>query len=179
MLKQDDTVMVLVDVQGKLAQLMYDREVLFGNIEKLIRAMHTLDVPIIWMEQIPETMGRTVPRLATLLEPLAPISKTAFSCCGESTFISALEAAGKKSVLLAGIETHVCVYQTSADLVRKGYQVEVVADAVSSRTEANKQIGLDKISAAGASRTSTETAIMELTRDASHPKFRDILKIIK
>jgi nicotinamidase-related amidase len=179
MLGQKDTALVVVDVQGKLAQLMHDKESVYSNIERLIRSMQILGIPILWVEQIPEKMGKTIPRLAALLEPLTPIPKTSFGCCGEPAFMQALDATGRKNVLVTGIETHVCVYQTAAELAGKGYHVEVVADAVSSRLTSNRQLGLEKIVAAGAFKTSTEMAILELVRDAADPKFRDILKVIK
>lgn len=179
MLQPNDTIMALVDVQGKLAQRMFDREAVFANIERLVRAMQALHVPILWVEQTPEKLGPTIPRLAALLAPLAPISKSTFSCRGEPVFLRALEASGRKNVVLTGIETHVCIYQTAADLAADGYHVEVVADAVSSRSPANRRIGLERIVACAGFKTSTEMLIFELTRNTAHPAFRDILTIVR
>ena len=92
---------------------------------------------------------------------------------------AALEATGRKTVLLAGIEAHICIYQTAAGLVEKGYHVEVVADAVSSRTLRNSVAGLEKAVAAGAIKTAVEIAVMELMQTAEHPGFRNVLKVIK
>jgi nicotinamidase-related amidase len=102
-----------------------------------------------------------------------------FSCCGEPAFLARLEALGRGQALLAGIETHVCVYQTAADLVARGCAVEVVADGVSSRTLDNKLIGLERIRGCGARLTSVETCLFELLRTAEHAAFREILKIVK
>lgn len=178
MLEIDNTLLVVIDVQGKLAQSMYEKADLFGNIAKLIKAAGVLEIPIIWTEQYPEGLGPTIPEIAELLSG-EPIAKTAFSCCDERRFVEAMEKQGRKRVLLCGIETHVCVYQTAFDLLEAGYEVEVVADAVSSRTQANKDIGLAKIKDAGADITSVETAIFELLQAAEGEKFKAILRIVK
>lgn len=175
----DNTVFILIDVQGNLAQAMYEKEELFSNLQKLISGMRVLDVPVIWMEQVPERMGPTIPELTPLLEGNTPISKASFSCCGVEAFESRLAETGRKQVLIAGIEAHVCVYQTALDLLDKGYAVEVVADAVSSRVRSNKEAGLAKAKDSGAALTTTEMILLELLRGADHPRFKDILKLIK
>jgi len=179
MLDLDDTAVVLVDVQGKLASLMVDRAQLFDHVERLLGCARALELPIVWTEQIPEKMGATLDRFLPHLEGLSPLPKSSFGCCGEPAFMDALEATGRNSLILAGIETHVCVYQTAAGLVERGYRVEVPADAVSSRTARNRDIGLRKIEQTGAALTSVETAVLELLGDAAHPRFRDILRLIK
>lgn len=173
------TILVLIDVQNKLAELMHEKQTLFNNLQILVKGMQILDVPIIWLEQNPLRMGRTIDSLRDLLSSQEPIPKMSFSCCGDNTFKEQLEASGRKQVLLAGIETHVCVYQTARDLAGSGYEVEVVADAVSSRTPDNKLIGLDKIKACGVQFTSVEMILFELMRTAERPAFREILKIVK
>lgn len=175
----DNTVFVLIDVQGNLAQAMYDKENLFANLQKLVSGMRVLDVPLIWLEQVPERMGPTIPELTALLEGETPISKCSFSCCGAPEFEQKLADIGKKQVVVAGIEAHVCVYQTALDLVDRGYTVEVVADAVSSRVLSNKEAGLAKVKDKGAGVTTTEMILLELLRGADHPRFKDILKIVK
>ena len=179
MLEVNQTVLMVIDVQGKLAQRMYDRAQLFAAQQRLIRGAQVLGVPILWVEQNPSRMGKTIPELAALLAGQAPISKLSFGCCGEPAFMRRLEALGRRQVLLAGIETHVCVYQTAAALAGLGYEVQAVADAVSSRTLANRQIGLTRMRAAGAGVTSVETALFELLGTAAHPAFKDLLKIVK
>ena len=179
MLSANGTVLVLVDIQGKLAEVMHEKEILYANARRLVQGMRILDVPIVWTEQVPEKMGPTVPQIAELLSGYAPLHKTSFSCCGDENFMAALSRTGRGDVVLAGIETHVCVCQTASDLVSAGYAVHVVADAVSSRTLSNRQIGLEKSKAAGAALTGTETVLFELLRAASHPAFREILKIVR
>jgi len=179
MLNIKDTVLVLVDVQGKLAEIMHNRDELYANLQKLIKGMKCLDIPIIWMEQIPGKLGQTIQPLRDILTDNTPISKSTFSCCCEPKFMEQLTKLNRKQIILTGIETHVCIYQTAYDLVNSGFHVEVVADAVSSRSAENKTIGLNKINAAGAQITCTETVLLELMRTAEHPMFKEIVKIIK
>jgi nicotinamidase-related amidase len=179
MLTIEQTVLTIVDVQGKLAELVYDRALLHANLAKAIRGAKVLGLPILWLEQNPARMGRTIPSLRALLEPAEPIAKTAFSCWGEKKFVDALRAAGHRQVVLAGIEAHVCVYQTAMDLVAAGYEVRVLADAVSSRSPASRQTGLESIAACGARVNTVEQFLFELMRTAEHPAFKEILKIVK
>ncbi len=179
MITPENMVLVIVDVQGKLAHLMCGKEALFRNLRGLIQGIQILRIPILWMEQNPKGLGPTVPEIAELLSDTEPISKMSFSCCGNDIFIQQLDSLHRKQVLIAGIETHVCVYQTAMDLLERGYDVEVVADAVSSRTVENKRIGLEKIRQLGARWTSTEMALFELLRVAEGDAFKAILKIVK
>lgn len=179
MLTMDDAVFLLIDTQGKLAHSMYAKDTLFNNLKKLIKGMRTLEIPILWAEQNPKGLGPTVQEIAELLPDLQPIPKYSFSCYQNQAFRQALEALGRHSILVAGIETHVCVYQTVRDLRTAKYDVQLVADAVSSRTSENKQIGLEKCKEAGASLTSIETALFELLEVAQGDRFKQILDVIK
>jgi nicotinamidase-related amidase len=179
MLTTDNTVLLIVDVQGKLAHLMQDKEILFNNISKTIKGAQVLDIPIILAEQYPAGLGPTIPEVAGLFEKPNAISKTSFSCCGEDRFMQVLNALHPENVLVAGIETHVCVYQTIRDLIKAGFAVQIIADAVSSRTKDNKRIGLKKSIKAGAEITSVETVLFELLRVAGGEKFKNILEIVK
>ncbi len=179
MLATDNSVMVIVDVQGKLADLMHDRENLFENIGKMIKGAQILGVPILLTEQNPQGLGPTIPEVLRLLPDLPPIPKISFSCCDDDRFMQSLKNMDPRNVLLAGIEAHVCIYQTARDLTKKQFAVEIIADAVSSRTLANKQIGLEKSKQAGATITSVETVLFELLRVAEGDRFKKILKIVK
>ena len=179
MLNQNDCCLVIVDVQGKLAQLMHDKDTLFKNIRILIQSAKILNIPILWCQQVPAALGPTIPQIAELLTDNQPINKSCFSCCGCDEFIGKLEKLGRKQILLSGLETHVCVYQTALDLIKRGYSVDCVADAVSSRTPENKQIGLQRIIAEGAKLTSTELALFEILKSAEHPNFKQIAKLVK
>lgn len=179
MLKPDNTALILIDVQGKLASLMHQREQLYRNLEILIKGAQVLELPILWLEQYTQGLGPTIPEVARLLEGRQPLAKLCFSACGLPEFSQALRASGRRRVLLAGIEAHICVYQTCRELLDQGYQVEVVADAVSSRTPENRQIGLDKMAGAGAEITSVEMALFELLRVAGTPQFKEIARLVK
>ncbi len=187
MLEPNNTVLVLIDVQEKLTAVIHERERLVTNLEKLIKGMRAIHIPILWIEQIPEKMGPTIAPLRALLEPDTPLPKSHFSCSGCTEFNKALAGSGRKQVLIAGIETHVCIYQTAIALIRDGYAVEVVADAVSSRKPLDHQVGLEKIREGGRHSvgsgqghiTTVETALFELMRSADHAAFRKILKIVR
>jgi len=179
MLKPDKTALVIVDVQGKLAQLMYEKEALFQNLRTIIRGMQAFNIPIIWSEQKPESLGPTVAEIAGLLTGMEPITKSSFSCCRNEPFKRTLKALDRHQVLLVGIETHVCVYQTALDLVELGYGVEVVCDAVSSRTGQDKEVALQKMREHGVGQTTTEMALFELLESAEAEQFKEILRIVK
>jgi len=178
MLTRDDAVLLVVDVQGKLARLMHEADALFDQIARLVRGAKVLEVPVLATEQNPDGLGPTVDEVRPHL-PSAPTAKMAFSCCGEPAVVEALEATGRRQVLLCGIETHICVYQTARDLLARGWEAHVAADAVSSRTAGNREVGLEKMRVAGAEITSVETALFEMLQAAEGPAFKQILKIVK
>lgn len=179
MLTTETTVLIIIDVQGNLAQAMHEKDALFDNLKKLIQGAHILGVPILVTEQYPKGLGPTIPELAELLPDSQPISKVAFSCCREEQFMQALTALNRRHVVIAGIETHVCVYQTTRDLLDRGYAVEIVADAVSSRTVRNRDIGLARMHNCGAALTSVEMVLYELMKTAGTPTFKDVVKVVK
>jgi len=179
MLDIRNTVLVIIDVQGKLAHLMYKKEELFDNLQRLIKGARVLGIPIIWLEQNPEGLGPTIPEVSSLLGDIEPIAKFCFSCCGADSFVTALRSSNRRQVLLAGIEAHVCVYQTAADLVNLGYEAHVVTDAVSSRTKENKKIGLERMREVRASLTGVETVLFELLRSSKAELFKEIAGILK
>jgi len=171
--------LVVVDMQGKLAQLMHEKEKLFGNVIVLIKSAKILDIPILWCQQVPKALGETIDEVKDLLADIEPINKSAFSCCGDEHFCQKLKQTGKKQIILCGIETHVCVYQTAMNLLDDNFEVTLVADAVSSRTAENKALAIEKLNAEGVSLSSTEMVLFELLKDAKHPNFKEIAKLIK
>ena len=179
MLRTDETALVIIDVQGKLATLMHEREELYRTLQILVRGARILELPVLWLEQYPEGLGPTIPEVAELLTDQEPMAKLSFSGCGLEDFRQQLEQIGRRKLLVAGIEAHICVNQTVCDLIGAGYSVEVVADAISSRTAANRQVGLDKMSRAGADITSVETAMFELLREAGTPEFKEIARLVR
>jgi hypothetical protein len=179
MLKTENVILAIVDFQRSLAHSMHEKETLFTNVQKLIKGIQVLGIPILWTEQNPQGLGPTIPEIAGILSNSQPITKISFSCCGNDGFMQALQALNRKQVLISGIEAHICVYQTAADMISLGYEVQVVADAVSSRNIEDKKIGLQKMRDAGIGLTSVETALFELLRVAEGKPFKDILKIVK
>ena len=179
MLNIDKTALVIIDVQEKLSRVMHEKEKLFENLQKLVKGVKLLNIPIIITEQNPNGLGPTVSEIAPLLTDIRPVTKFSFSCCGEEPFLRQLEILNRKQVLLTGIETHVCVYQTAVDLIEAGYEVHTVIDCVSSRTPENKNLALDKMNSEGAKLTSVEIVLFELLRTAASPKFKELSKIVK
>jgi nicotinamidase-related amidase len=179
MLNKDRTAFVLVDVQGKLAKIVHDSEALIKNLQTLIKGLKILDIPIIWLEQNPEGIGSTIDELTEHLTGIKPISKMSFDACRNEKFLAAVKETKRNQILVAGIEAHICVYQTANGLKNQGYEIEVAADAVSSRSLANKEIGLEKMKAAGVAVTSVETALFELMKIAEGSSFKDMIKLLK
>ncbi|MBN1213755.1 MAG: hydrolase [candidate division Zixibacteria bacterium] len=179
MLDKNNAVLVIVDVQGKLATLMYEKEAFYENVEKLIRGAQALELPIFWNEQLPDKLGETIPQIKKLLPDLKPLVKKSFSCCGNTDFSARLRATGRKQVLLCGMEAHVCVYQTAQDLLNTGYEVYLAADAVSSRTPENRKIGIRAVMQRGGKITSVEMALFEMLHEAEGEQFKQCIKIVK
>ncbi len=179
MLHTESAIFVIVDVQGKLAQIMHERDRVLKNIQGLIKLANILKIPILWTEQVPAKIGSTLPEISALLKDNHPIEKSTFSCTQSTAFMNALKRSKRKQVLIAGIETHVCVYQTAAELVEQKYEVQIIADAVSSRTAENKSLGLERIKQAGGIITGLEIVACELLRKAEGEKFKAVLQLIK
>ncbi len=177
MLKREEAVLTVIDIQGNLYLAMDQKEFLLDNTARLIKGINLLEIPIILTEQV--KIGPTIPELAELMPGVTPIVKNSFSCGGDPRFMAALAATGKRQVLICGIEAHVCAYQTSMDLMAAGYEVYLVADAVSSRTAWNREIGIQKLLTSGAILTSTEMALFELLKTATDPRARELFRIIK
>src|SRR5690625_2238361 len=179
MIHVDETALVIVDVQGKLAKIMHQSKEMLTNLERMIQGANVLDIPIIWLEQYPKGLGPTSDEVKQHLTNLSPIAKMTFSACNNDEFKEALEQLNCQSILLTGIESHICVYQTARDLLKEDYYVETVVDCISSRTVGNKEIGLEKMKQLGAHATSVEMALFDLMGSAEHPNFKEISKIIK
>jgi nicotinamidase-related amidase len=179
MIDIEKSCLVVVDVQGKLAELMVDKESLFANIGVLIRAAKAIELPILWCQQNPAALGPTVECLRELLDGVEPVDKFSFSCCGDERFIEKLTGLKVRDVIVCGIESHICVYQTVMDLLDCDYDVHVIADAVSSRTAANKEIAIRRLTAEGANLSCTEMVLFELLGTAKHPKFKELARLIK
>jgi nicotinamidase-related amidase len=179
MLTPKETLLLLIDVQSRLAPAVFESELVERNISKLLRSCELLEVPVILTEQYPKGLGHTVPPLMELITEEQPFEKLSFSCCGSDDFMKRLRSLGRNNILVVGMETHVCVYQTCMELIEFGYDVHIVTDAVSSRTPENRSLGIRCIERAGGVPTSTEMAVFELLRVAEGDTFKAISKIIK
>ncbi|MDP5214674.1 isochorismatase family protein [Pseudoalteromonas tunicata] len=179
MLHKSTTGLIVVDIQGKLATLVHNSDALISQTKKLIIGAHQLSLPILWLEQNPTKLGPTTPCLAECLSPNQVIEKYSFDATGTELFNHAVQQSGIKQWLICGIEAHICVYQTAIGLLQVGHQVEIVADCVSSRSEFNKQLALNKLLGLGAHLTSVEMCLFELVADCKAPEFKAILQLIK
>ena len=179
MLSRASAVLIVVDIQGNLFQAMQDKENLLVNALKIIKGTKVFNLPIIVTEQIPEKLGKTIPQIAQELDGSETISKDSFSCWGNNHFQERLKSFSRREVIIFGIESHVCVYQTASDLMQNDYNVYVVADAVSSRTKENSAIGIEAMKNAGALITSAEMVLFELLEQAGTAEFKQILALVK
>jgi nicotinamidase-related amidase len=181
LLTVDRCALIVVDMQQKLLPPIWEKERLVRNAQILIRLAGILKIPALVTTQYAKGLGNTVPEIASLLPDTPPIDKLMFSCFGSDVFCSLLKRlpGQRTTVLLCGMETHICVMQTALGALREGYLVHVASDAVSSRTELNWRIGLDRMRAAGAILSSTEMMIYELLRSSGGPAFREMLPYLK
>jgi len=180
-LEAEQCALIVVDMQEKLLPPIWEKERLVRNVQLLIRLAGILKIPALVSTQYAKGLGNTVPDIASMLPDSTPIDKLMFSCFGSDVFCTLLKRlpGQRTTVLLCGMETHICVMQTALGALRDGYLVHVAADAVSSRTELNWRIGLDRMRAAGAIVSSTEMMIYELLRSSGAPAFREMLPHLK
>jgi nicotinamidase-related amidase len=180
-LEADRCTLLVVDIQEKLLPPIFQKEQLIRNSQLLIRLAGTLKLPALMTTQYAKGLGATVPEIASLLPDTQAIDKQMFSCFGSDVFCSLLKRlpGNRNTVLLCGMESHICVAQTALAALREGYLVHVASDAVSSRTEWNWKIGLERMRAAGAVISSTEMIIYELLRSSGTPAFKELLPYLK
>ncbi len=180
-LESDQCALIVVDIQEKLLPPIFQKEQLVRNAKLLIRAAGVLKIPAVMSTQYAKGLGPTVPEIASLLPETEAIDKDRFSCFGSDAFCTLLKRVpGKRNtLLLCGMESHICVAQTALAAQREGYIVHVASDAVSSRTEWNWKIGLERMRDAGAVISSTEMMIYELMRSSSSPSFKEMLPYLK
>lgn len=180
MLTTENTALMFIDYQGRLAKVMYGQEQLHENVKKLVKGASLLNVPVIWVEQYPKGLGPTVEDVQKVLaENNEPIAKMDFSACEHEDVRSLITRLDREKFIVAGIEAHVCVYQTVKQLLNLNKHVEFVEDCISSRTEENKHIAIQKMMMLGAYPTSVEMVLFELMGTAKHPKFKEISALIK
>lgn len=180
LLDREQAVLVVIDIQQVL--LPKDAAVAgayLANAAKMIRVARALGMPVLVTEQYPERLGGTVDSVVAELEGLPRLAKTEFGCLANEGFRAALDALGRRQLLLVGMEAHVCVCQTALAALAQGYEVFVAADAVSSTTAAEYRFGMDRMARAGASVVSVQMAVFELLRAAGTPEFKALLPLLK
>lgn len=180
-LEAEQCALILVDIQEKLLPPIFQKEMVVKNSKLLIRLAGILKIPVLMTTQYAKGLGSTVPEIASLLPETQAIDKQMFSCFGSDVFCSVLKRmpGNRSTVLLCGMESHICVMQTALSALREGYLVHVASDAVSSRTEWNWKIGLERMRAAGAVISSTEMMIYELLRASNAAGFKELLPYLK
>ena len=169
--------LAVIDVQEAFRPAVLDFESVAANAGLLVQGARILGLPVLVTEQYPRGLGKTAPEVAEHLDGIEPIEKVCFSAVDADGFPARL--GDRDQVLLCGIESHVCVNQTAEDLLAAGREVHVVQDAVSSRTVANRDLGLHKMEHSGAVLTSVETALFELLRAAGTPEFKQVQALVK
>ena len=179
MLTIENSLLVVIDIQESLARVMFGKEALIDNLRTIIKGAGILKIPMLVTEQVPEKLGSTIPEISSLLGGVTPIPKASFSCCGEDRFMRELEEMRRKQILVTGIESHVCVYQTTVGMIRLGYEVHLIQDCVSSRMAENRSAGIERMKDEGAKITTTEMALFELLKIAGGDRFREISRLVK
>lgn len=179
LLRADDCVLGVIDIQERLLPPIFEKERLVRNSQLLIRMANILSLPVVVSTQYSKGLGQTIPEIASLLPNVSPVDKVEFGCFGNGEFCSAIGVlAGRNTLLLCGMESHICVMQTALGALNQGLTVHVAADAVSSRTELNWKLGLERMRAAGAVLSSTEMMIYELL-GKSGSQFKEMLQYVK
>ncbi len=174
-----DSVLTVIDFQEKLYPHIVNYEAVGATAARLIRLATILRIPLLLTEQNPRGLGSTVPLIRDALPTYEPIAKMAFTCCAADAFVARLGELGRHTLILTGIETHICVLQTALAARQRGYQVHVVADATGSRTLQNHELGLAVLRQAGVIVTSLEIVVYEWLEQAGTDVFRQALPLLK
>jgi len=174
-----DTALLVIDVQERFVPVIDGVEMMTLNIKKCIKAAKLFDMRVSYSEQYPKGLGRTVPTLLNELDGAQYFEKATFSCFGEADFCEYIEEENISSLLIVGIETHVCVFQTALDALERGIEVFVALDAVASRQALDKNCALKNLETQGAVLSTFECLFMQLVKSSQHKKFRDLSSILK
>lgn len=180
-LKKEETIAIIIDVQERLMTAMFEKEQLEHNLIKLVKGLKILDIPCIYTQQYTKGLGMTVPsiRLENNPSDFTYIEKITFSCMGSEEFQKRLEKSGCKNIVIAGMETHICVLQTVRDLLLDNFNVILVQDCIASRKLLDKEIGMKRMVQEGAYLGTYESVLFELMNTANHSQFKVISTLIK
>jgi nicotinamidase-related amidase len=178
-LQKDRSILILVDMQEKFRSLIVDMDRVVTACSRLIRFCVHLDIPILTTEHYPQGLGTTIPELQNLIPSFAAIEKITFSCGGDDRFRKTLATTRRDQMILCGIETHVCVYQTAFDLLKENHQVVAAVDAISSRRTYDREAGLARLGRLGADLMSAEMIMFEILKRAKTEEFKLVKDILK
>lgn len=177
-LKKEEAILLVIDIQERLASIMDDKDSVVNNTKTLIEASKLLDFPLIITEQYPKGLGSTLVELTENIDNPETYEKSSFNAYLED-IKEAIDSKYRKKIIIAGMETHICVMQTARELIGAGYQVFVVEDAVCSRTVENSKNGLDQMREMGAVITNTESVVFDLLKVSGTPEFKALSQMIK
>lgn len=179
-LRVEDCLLAVIDIQEKLLPRIHEKDRVVKNSQLLIRLANIVGLPVVVSTQYAQGLGPTVPEVLALLPETRPVDKLEFGCFGNGEFCSAIRRfAGRNTLLVCGIETHICVLQTVLGALTQGLQVHVAADAVGSRAELNWKLGLERMRAAGCVISSAEMMIYELLGKSGSSAFKEMLQYLK
>ena len=179
MLDVENSLLLVIDIQERLVASL-DKDVIVSKVGKLVDAANILDVPVVISEQYPKGLGHTVPIISEKLKSETPIvEKCSFSLLREEGFLDKIKSYGKKQIVICGIETHICVHQTAAELMDAGFEVVVAKDACASRNKYEFKQGIEAMQENGAKISCLEIILFEWLRSAKHPKFKEVQALIK
>src|SRR5262245_7914427 len=179
LIEREKSCLLIVDVQEKLAPAMADPAGVIRNAGILLQAAARLDIPVVISEQYPQGLGPTVPELRALAPDSARIAKLSFSCAADPGLRRRIGQSGRPLIVIAGLEAHVCVLQSALGLQQVGYRTVVVADAISSRSPANREAALQRLRENGVEVATTEMAVFEWLGQAGTPEFKELSRLIK
>jgi len=179
MLNPETTLLVVIDVQGNLARVVAESESAIRAVGQLVQGSGLLGIPVLLTAQVPEKIGHTIPEIAGLLPDQTDMPRVHFSIWQDAAVRQAIRNSRRQQLLICGFEAHICLYQSSLDLIAEGFEVYLAADAVSSRNPYNKTIALQELSNQGVHLTTVEMALFSMLRSAQHPAFKSISKLIK
>jgi nicotinamidase-related amidase len=178
-LQPERCALVVIDIQDKFQDLIHAMDMVQAGTTRLVKFCQTLEIPVLVTEHYSKGLGTTIQPIQDLFSPHAPIEKIHFSCGGSDEFNAALAKTGRDQIILCGIETHVCVYQTACDLLREGKQVVVPQDAVSSCAAENRELGLSCLQEIGAQVMGVQMVMFEILRKAGTPRFKEVAHLLR
>lgn len=179
LLDKDNAVLVIIDIQDRLASAMKVRDEVVNNCQHMIELSKMLNIPIVVTEQYPKGLGQTVAEIKDALPSYQPIEKLTFNCCEEPAFLREIKKLNRENIILTGMEAHICVLQTCLGLLNEGFNVHVVRDAVCSRAKENWKTGIEFMRDAGAVITCAETVLFQILKSAGTEEFKAISRRIK